>query len=185
MKKIFFGIAAAALAMSVSACGNKGENSAQQTPVETETTDFKIDTIAALDNLTPEEGVERSKALLATPSGLKYRVIKEGTGNSPDATQTVEVNYEGRLLNGHIFDSSYDRGQSISFPLNGVIPGWTEGVQLMKEGGIYEFYIPYNLAYGERGAGQDIPPYADLVFKIQLIKVQDKAETPQQPQQPQ
>lgn len=106
-----------------------------------------------------------------TPSGLKYKVIKKGYGKMPKATDVVEVNYEGKLLNGQVFDSSYARGESATFPLNRVIAGWTEGLQLMPEGSVYEFYIPYNLAYGERGAGRDIPPYSDLIFTVELIAV--------------
>jgi len=106
-----------------------------------------------------------------TASGLQYKVLKEGTGKQPKTTDTVEVNYEGKLLNGTVFDSSYKRGQSISFPLNQVIPGWTEGVALMKEGAKYEFFIPSNLAYGSQGAGTDIGPDETLIFTVELIKV--------------
>jgi peptidyl-prolyl cis-trans isomerase A (cyclophilin A) len=106
-----------------------------------------------------------------TPSGLKYIVIQEGTGNQPVATSNVKVHYTGMLLNGKIFDSSVQRNQTIDFGLNQVIPGWTEGVQLMKEGAKYKFLIPSNLAYGERGAGGVIPPNADLIFEIELIKI--------------
>lgn len=111
--------------------------------------------------------------LKTTPSGLKYRIVKEGkeNGKKPAATDEVEVNYEGRFLDGTIFDSSYQRGESINFPLNRVIPGWTEGVQLMKEGDIYEFYIPSDLAYGKQGAPGAIPPDTPLLFKVELIKV--------------
>ena len=106
-----------------------------------------------------------------TDSGLQYEVLREGTGKSPSATETVEVHYHGTLIDGTVFDSSVQRGQTISFGLNQVIPGWTEGVQLMKEGAKYRFYIPYNLAYGERGSGQTIPPYAALIFDVELFKV--------------
>lgn len=105
-----------------------------------------------------------------TPSGLKYAIIKSGTGARPKATDEVTVNYAGRLtdLDGTQFDSSYDRGEPTSFPLNRVIPGWTEGLQLMQPGAVYEFYIPADLAYGERGGGP-IPPNAPLLFKVELI----------------
>ncbi len=106
-----------------------------------------------------------------TSSGLQYKVLREGSGKQPAATDTVEVNYEGKLINGTVFDSSYKRGESISFPLNQVIPGWTEGVQLMKEGAKYQFYIPSNLAYGSRGAGGAIGPDETLIFDVELIKV--------------
>jgi FKBP-type peptidyl-prolyl cis-trans isomerase FklB len=106
----------------------------------------------------------------STASGLQYEVLEEGTGASPSATNTVEVNYEGTFIDGGVFDSSYARGKSIEFPLNRVISGWTEGLQLMKEGATYKFYLPYNLAYGEGGTGP-IPGYSTLIFKVELIKV--------------
>lgn len=106
-----------------------------------------------------------------TASGLQYEVLEEGDGASPSASDTVEVHYEGTLADGKKFDSSYDRGQTISFPLNGVIPGWTEGLQLMKEGAKYRFTIPSELGYGERGAGGVIPGGATLIFVVELVKV--------------
>ena len=106
-----------------------------------------------------------------TPSGLQYKVLKEGTGKSPKATDVVVVNYRGTLINGKEFDSSYKSGKPIEFPLNRVIPGWTEGVQLMKEGAKYEFFIPPNLAYGSRGAGGVIGPDETLIFEVELLKV--------------
>lgn len=105
------------------------------------------------------------------PSGLQYVVLAEGQGNKPKATDRVKCHYEGRLTDGTVFDSSYRRGEPAVFPLNGVIAGWTEGVQLMAEGAKFRFFIPYSLAYGERGAGQSIPPYAALVFDVELIEV--------------
>ena len=120
---------------------------------------------AWLANKAMEEGV------VALPSGLLYQVLNEGSGKKPTAADTVECHYEGRLTDGTVFDSSYKRGESATFPLNGVIAGWTEGVQLMSEGAKYRFFIPYQLAYGERGAGQAIPPFAALVFDVELIKV--------------
>lgn len=107
-----------------------------------------------------------------TASGLQYEVIKEGEGKKPKATDTVLVHYEGFLTDGTVFDSSVQRGEPISFPLNQVIKGWTEGLQLMSEGSKYRLYIPYQLAYGEQGAGGSIPPYSALIFDVQLIKVQ-------------
>ncbi len=106
-----------------------------------------------------------------TASGLKYIVIKEGTGAMPNATSNVKVHYTGMLTNGKIFDSSVQRGEPISFGLNQVIPGWTEGVQLMKEGAKYKFYIPYQLAYGERAMGNVIPAKSDLIFEVELLKI--------------
>lgn len=107
-----------------------------------------------------------------TDSGLQYRVIKEGTGATPKADSTVKVNYRGTLVDGTEFDSSYKRGQPATFQLNKVIPGWTEGLQLMKAGGKYEFVLPPDLAYGERGAGQVIGPNSVLVFEVELLEVQ-------------
>lgn len=106
-----------------------------------------------------------------TDSGLQYEVLQEGSGASPTATETVEVHYHGTLIDGTVFDSSVERGQTIEFPLNRVIPGWTEGVQLMKEGAKYRFFIPWNLAYGARGSAPKIPPYAALIFDVELFEV--------------
>lgn len=113
----------------------------------------------------------KKDGVVVLPSGLQYTVLTEGTGAQPKATDQVQCHYEGRLIDETVFDSSYQRGEPAVFPLNGVIAGWTEGVQLMKEGAKYRFFIPYNLAYGERGAGNSIPPYAALVFDVELIKV--------------
>ncbi len=104
-------------------------------------------------------------------SGLQYQVLREGNGRKPTATDQVECHYEGTLINGQVFDSSYRRGETATFGLNQVIKGWTEGLQLMQEGAKYRFFIPYNLAYGEQGTGQAIPPYAALIFDVELIKV--------------
>jgi FKBP-type peptidyl-prolyl cis-trans isomerase FkpA len=117
-----------------------------------------------------KENAEK-QGVKTTPSGLQYKVLREGTGKSPKATDVVAVNYRGTLINGKEFDSSYKTGQPIEFPLNRVIPGWTEGVQLMKEGAKYEFFIPSNLAYGPRGAGGVIGPDETLIFEIELLKV--------------
>lgn len=117
-----------------------------------------------------EENARRPE-VTQTKSGLQYEVLSEGSGRSPKATDTVRCHYEGRLLDGSVFDSSYQRGEPADFGLNQVIAGWTEGVQLMKEGAKYRFFIPYLLGYGERGAGSSIPPYSTLVFDVELIKV--------------
>jgi FKBP-type peptidyl-prolyl cis-trans isomerase FklB len=116
------------------------------------------------------ENAKRSE-VKTTPSGLQYEVLQEGEGASPSATETVRVHYHGTLINGKVFDSSVERGETIEFPLNRVIPGWTEGVQLMKEGAKYRFYIPYNLAYGTQGSPPTIPPYAALIFDVELFEV--------------
>jgi len=113
----------------------------------------------------------KKEGVNTTASGLQYTVVEEGTGNTPQATDVVTVHYKGTLIDGTVFDSSIDRGEPISFPLNRVIPGWTEGLQLMKEGGKSTFYIPYELGYGDRGAGQVIPPYSALIFEVELIKI--------------
>jgi FKBP-type peptidyl-prolyl cis-trans isomerase len=105
------------------------------------------------------------------PSGLQFEVLTPGTGAKPVATDEVSVNYRGTLTNGFEFDSSYTRGEPTSFVLNQVIPGWTEGLQQMPVGSKYRFFIPYSLAYGERGAGKDIPPYSTLIFEVELVKI--------------
>ncbi len=125
----------------------------------------------AVQTATTTETKPMESATKTTASGLQYKVIREGSGPKPTATQTVEVNYEGKLTDGAIFDSSYKRGQSISFPLNGVIKGWTEGLQLMSVGSEYEFTIPGNLAYGAGGIPGTIPPNATLVFKVELLGI--------------
>lgn len=118
--------------------------------------------------------------IIVTASGLQYRIIKEGEGAQPLITDKVKVHYTGKLLNGDVFDSSHDRGQPAEFPINGVIPGWIEGLQLMKEGAVYEFFIPSDLAYGPRGAGEKIKPHATLNFEVELIEV-IKQEVPATP----
>jgi FKBP-type peptidyl-prolyl cis-trans isomerase len=105
------------------------------------------------------------------PSGLQFEVLTPGTGAKPVATDEVSVNYRGTLTNGFEFDSSYTRGEPTSFVLNQVIPGWTEGLQQMPVGSKYRFFIPYSLAYGDRGAGKDIPPYSTLIFEVELVKI--------------
>ena len=114
---------------------------------------------------------EKKDGVITTKSGLQYMVLQEGTGKSPKATDSVKCHYEGFLIDGTVFDSSIQRGEPATFPLGGVIAGWTEGLQLMKEGGKTRFFIPYNLAYGESGAAGSIPPYAALIFDVELIEV--------------
>jgi len=114
---------------------------------------------------------KKKEGVVTLPSGLQYKVIKEGTGKQPSADATVETNYRGTLIDGTEFDSSYKRGQAATFPVNGVIAGWTEALQLMKEGAKWQLFVPANLAYGERGAGNVIGPNATLIFEVELISV--------------
>lgn len=113
-----------------------------------------------------------SKAIYTTKSGLQYKILKKGDGKRPTANSTVKVHYTGTLLDGKKFDSSYDRGEPTEFPVGAVIPGWTEGLQLMNEGAKYILYIPYNLAYGEQLVGE-IPPGSTLIFEVELLEVRD------------
>ena len=113
----------------------------------------------------------KKEGVVTLKSGLQYEVLREGNGKKPKATDQVKCHYEGTLINGQVFDSSYKRNKPAVFPLNQVIPGWTEGLQLMQEGAKYRFYIPYILAYGESGAGGSIPPFATLIFDVELLEV--------------
>ncbi len=110
--------------------------------------------------------------VVETPSGLQYLILTEGDGPSPSATDRVTVHYEGKLLDGTVFDSSYERGEPYGTRLNEVIAGWTEGVQLMAVGSKFRFFIPANLAYGERGSGADIGPNATLIFEVELLAIE-------------
>ena len=120
------------------------------------------------------EANKKKEGVVTLPSGLQYKVIKEGTGATPSATDTVVTNYTGKLINGQVFDSSVQRGEPATFPVNGVIPGWTEALQKMKVGSKWELVIPSDLAYGERGAGQAIAPNSVLVFDIELLDIKKK-----------
>ncbi len=113
----------------------------------------------------------KKEGVKTLPSGLQYKVLKSGTGPTPKATDTVETNYRGTLINGTEFDSSYKRGQPATFPVNGVIAGWTEALQLMKVGDKWQLFVPPNLAYGERGAGREIGPNATLIFEVELLAI--------------
>lgn len=116
---------------------------------------------------------KKKEGMITLPSGLQYKVIKAGSGKKPKATDTVSVHYQGTLINGTEFDSSYRRGQPVSFPVNGVIPGWTEALQLMEVGAKWQVVVPSNLAYGDRGAGPQIGPNATLIFEVELISIQE------------
>lgn len=133
------------------------------------------DSAAAIDNQkSGDDFLASNKAkdgVKTTPSGLQYKVLQEGAGAKPTASSTVTVHYKGTLLDGKQFDSSYDRGQPATFQLNQVIPGWTEGVQLMTPGSKYQFWIPGNLGYGPQGSPPTIPPNATLVFEVELLSV--------------
>ena len=137
-----------------------------------------IDFVMNMSAKAKEEGEKflaengKREGVQTTASGLQYEVLESSIGQKPKATDKVKVHYEGTLIDGTVFDSSYKRGEPISFPLNGVIKGWTEGLQLMSIGSKYKFFIPYQLAYGERGAGASIPPYAALIFTVELLGIE-------------
>ncbi len=158
-KKLTTTVAIALSALALSACNSSGsESSGSATSSTTKATAQATSADSATTGYT------------TTSSGLGYKVLKKGTGKSPKATDVVTVHYEGKLTNGKVFDSSYQRGKPASFPLNRVIAGWTEGLQLMQTGGKYEFYIPANLAYGDRATGS-IPANSPLIFTVELIDV--------------
>jgi len=122
--------------------------------------------------------------VVALPSGLQYKILQEGTGPKPAATDSVVCHYRGTLLDGKEFDSSYKRGQPATFPVTGVIKGWTEALQLMPVGSKWQLFVPSELAYGDRGAGADIKPGATLIFEVELLSIQPKAQLPAQPEKP-
>jgi FKBP-type peptidyl-prolyl cis-trans isomerase FkpA/FKBP-type peptidyl-prolyl cis-trans isomerase FklB len=153
---------AASAILSLSSCSakeNKAEAVTEEAPVEVTADSIANDAVA-------DEG-EWTK----TDSGLEYIVVTEGTGKSPKISDSVTVNYTGKLLDGTVFDSTDAHGEPATFPLNGVIKGWQEGLQLMKEGGKYTFRIPSELAYGEQGYPGAIPPNSTLIFEVELLKV--------------
>ena len=119
---------------------------------------------------------KNKEGVVTLPSGLQYKILKAGTGPKPTASDSVVCNYRGTLVNGTEFDSSYKRGQPATFPVNGVIKGWTEALQLMPVGSKWQLFIPAQLAYGERGAGPDIGPNATLIFEIELLSIQGKGQ---------
>ncbi len=121
---------------------------------------------------------KKKEGIITLPSGLQYKVINEGTGETPELTDVVTVNYRGTLIDGTEFDSSYRRGQPATFPVNAVIAGWAEALQLMKVGSKWQLFIPSDLAYGERGAGRDIGPNATLIFDVELLSIKKEATKP-------
>ena len=131
---------------------------------------------AKSDKMLADNG--KKDGVVTTESGLQYKIVREGTGVKPGERDTVEVNYEGKNLEGKVFDSSYERGSSVTFPLNGVIKGWTEGLQYVGEGGEIQLWIPAELAYGDRNVGADIGPNEALTFKVELISVKPFVEQP-------
>jgi len=116
-------------------------------------------------------GNKKKEGVVTLPSGLQYKVLKAGDGKTPTVDNTVETHYRGTLIDGTEFDSSYKRGQAVTFPVGGVIPGWTEALQKMKVGDKWQLFVPSNLAYGERGAGRDIGPNSTLIFEVELISI--------------
>lgn len=159
-----------------------GEGKAEMEPAEAQSliNDYlnelarKATEVAQKENAKVLEAHGKEEGVHTTASGLQYKIIKEGEGAQPAATDEVTVHYTGKLLDGTVFDSSVNRGEPATFPLNRVIPGWTEGVQLMKEGAKYEFMIPSDLAYGPQGIPNAIPPHSILIFEVELIKVNKK-----------
>lgn len=163
--------------ISLASCSNKSKEASdsESIPVYTEETELPEaprDSLAAIfANPDKASQVATDSTYATTASGLKYMMLREGDGKSPKPEDVVTVHYTGQLIDGTVFDSSYQRGEPAAFPLNRVIPGWTEGLQLMKENGKAVFYIPSNLAYGEAGNPGAIPPNSDLIFTVELIKV--------------
>lgn len=171
------GVLTLGVAASLSSCSSSSKSEAN---ADTDTMSVVEETVtpAPMDSLAQvfadpakKSDTPTDSTYAVTASGLKYMIVREGDGKSPAATDEVTVHYSGKLTDGTEFDSSYTRGEPAAFPLNRVIPGWTEGLQLMKENGKAIFYIPSNLAYGEQGAPGAIPPNADLIFTVELIKV--------------
>ena len=174
MKKIFTILMAAGLIMGMASC-NSNTSSEQTAEEATTEADYgqEIKDNKTIGREFLEENA-KNDSVIQTESGLQYMVLKEGTGAKPGPTDEVTVHYTGKLINGTVFDSSVERGEPATFPLNKVIPGWTEGLQLMSEGAKYRLFIPSELAYGEKGAGEQILPNSTLIFDVELIKVEKK-----------
>ncbi len=158
-------------------CANVYAADTEQVPTTTTMTTTSEQSSMQPTEMTGDAFLEANKSkpgVVVLPSGLQYKIITEGNGESPKANDIVTVNYAGTLVNGKEFDSSYKRGQPASFPVSGVIPGWVEALQLMKPGAVWELYIPANLAYGAAGAPPVIGPNEVLIFKVELLNVQKR-----------
>ena len=174
MKKVLFMAIAALFMTGISSCGgNDTSTSTQDTEEVTASYGDDIKDNKTLGREFLEENAKNDSAT-QTASGLQYMVLKEGTGAQPGPTDEVTVHYTGRLISGTVFDSSVERGEPATFGLDKVIPGWTEGLQLMREGAKYRLFIPSELAYGEKGSGNQILPNSTLIFDVELIKVNKK-----------
>lgn len=176
MKKIFSIALAAMLMAGMASCGNNSNStseSAESTEQAAPDNGQQIKDNKTLGREFLEQNA-KNDSVVQTESGLQYMVLKEGTGAKPGPTDEVTVHYTGKLLNGTVFDSSVERGEPATFPLDKVIPGWTEGLQLMSEGAKYRLFIPSELAYGSKGAGDQILPNSTLIFDVELIKVNKK-----------
>ena len=170
MKKILSMAMAALLLAGMASCNNSSSN---ETTTEEATPDYgqQIKDNKTIGREFMEENA-KNDSVVQTQSGLQYMVLKEGTGAKPGPTDEVTVHYTGKLLDGTVFDSSVERGEPATFPLDKVIAGWTEGLQLMSEGSKYRLFIPSELAYGSKGAGDQILPNSTLIFDVELIKVE-------------
>ena len=176
MKKIFSIALAAMLMAGMASCSNNSNStneSAESTEQAAPDNGQQIKDNKTLGREFLEQNA-KNDSVVQTESGLQYMVLKEGTGAKPGPTDEVTVHYTGKLLNGTVFDSSVERGEPATFPLDKVIPGWTEGLQLMSEGAKYRLFIPSELAYGSKGAGDQILPNSTLIFDVELIKVNKK-----------
>ena len=174
MKKVLAMTMAVALMMGMASCNGNSTDTSSSTTEET-TPDYgqQIKDNKTLGREFMEQNA-KNDSVNQTKSGLQYMILQEGNGAKPGPTDEVTVHYTGRLLDGTVFDSSVDRGEPATFPLDQVIPGWTEGLQLMSEGSKYRLFIPSELAYGSQGSGDKILPNATLIFDVELIKVNKK-----------
>ncbi len=173
MKKFLVFAMAALFLTGMSSCNGNSSSSNENTEETIPDYGQQIKDNKTLGREFLEENA-KNDSVVQTASGLQYMVLKEGTGAKPGPTDEVTVHYTGYLLDGTVFDSSVERGEPATFPLDRVIPGWTEGLQLMSEGSRYKFFIPSELAYGSKGAGDQILPNSTLIFDVQLIKVEKK-----------